>query len=581
MKRRTLLVKLLVVAVVSAAAIGGSYATFVPTTKAATEDEIGEAIARGVDWLAGQQKDDGSWGDSQQTAITCFALLKLEERAYELGYWSPFDSDYPYSENVVRGWQYIFGGTHVHKQAIDVQWHNGNPDNPDTNGNGYGVYFDTWGEHPTYTTGICLMALATNGRSSRPNDGGLDYDGDGNPDTFEEITQEAVDWLAFAQADSGWFEGGWDYDALDNVGDNADNSNSGYAVLGLAYGQDAGYTVPEWVENELNMWINHIQCNAAGDYHGGSGYGWTPCDDEVNALKTSNLILEMTFVDDAHSVQRFQDAWDYIERHWQDSNIHHELGPIGWGYNVYPAHYQAMYTLMRAFKNSAIKWIDTDGDGNRDDDWFNQMPPDSPPQDFATVLVAQQNADGSWPGCSYGNSILCTTWALLTLEKITADFGERLLAEAETHRVIQFNPKAALQSRIFADGLVPNSPEYDVQIRGIPYRAQLAEHLGTGKMRVYYAEAPDWDIVEEVAPDLEEQFLAEAEAHRVIQFNPNAALQSHIFADSFVPNSPEFDVQVRGILYRAQLAEHLGTGKMRVYYAEVPYWNNVEVVERP
>jgi len=80
---------------------------------------------------------------------------------------------------------------------------------------------------------------------------------------------------------------------------------------------------------------------------------------------------------------------------------------------------------------------------------------------------------------------------------------------------------------------------------------------------------------------LGDMLLAEAEAHQAIQFNPNAELQRRIFADGFVPNSPEFDVQINATKYRAQRAEHLGTGKVRVYYAKVPYWSNVLFVERP
>ncbi len=74
--------------------------------------------------------------------------------------------------------------------------------------------------------------------------------------------------------------------------------------------------------------------------------------------------------------------------------------------------------------------------------------------------------------------------------------------------------------------------------------------------------------------------LAEAEAHQVLQFNPNAALQSPIFADGFVSNSPEFDVQIGGLMYHAQRAEHLGTGRVHAYYARVGDWANVRFVER-
>lgn len=60
----------------------------------------------------------------------------------------------------------------------------------------------------------------------------------------------------------------------------------------------------------------------------------------------------------------------------------------------------------------------------------------------------------------------------------------------------------------------------------------------------------------------------------------NAALQRRMFADGFVPNSPEFDVEIDGIDYRAQRSEHLETGKVRVYYAAVGDWDNVRFIER-
>ena len=356
--------------------LGGSQAT------AATEEEIEAAIDIGVFWLADQQNADGSWGGYEEAAHTGLALVELQEYAYELGkenpeIESPFDPDYLYSDNVIAGWDYLL--QHVYEE-------------------GGGVYFGS-GWSRTYSTGICLMALAATGTPDRP---GVDLDGDANPETFQEIAQEAVDWLAFAQVGSGAYEGGWGYEASEGW---ADNSNSGYAVLGLAYGEDFGCTVPDEVKTKLDKWIDFIQ----GD-DGGSGYSWP--NDWTNVLKTGNLIFQMTFVGDDPGVQRFQDALDYIELHWRDQNQ-----DPGWGYNG-PSHRQAMYCLMKGFEYSGIDLIDTDGDGERDDDWFNQDPPASPAQDFASVLVAHQQLDGAWPWDYWGDEILSTTWALLTLEKV-------------------------------------------------------------------------------------------------------------------------------------------------------------------
>ena len=72
---------------------------------------------------------------------------------------------------------------------------------------------------------------------------------------------------------------------------------------------------------------------------------------------------------------------------------------------------------------------------------------------------------------------------------------DKLLATAAQAQVIQFNPRAALQKHIFADEFVPNSPEFEIDLSGVPYVAQRAEHLETGKVRVYYVPRGDWSRV--------------------------------------------------------------------------------------
>jgi len=181
---------------------------FSPVAQAATDDEIEAAITDGIAYLVGQQQAAGFWSDDTSyefIASTCFALLKLEERAYELGYDSPFDPDYPYWENVVAGWQYVFNSSRTVKQTpLGTQDHTGGGatgtvDDPDTNGNGYGVYFGGPIEsvRPVSTTGVCLMALEASGTPDRANDGGLDFDSNGT-DTFKELAQEA------ARLQTGW-----------------------------------------------------------------------------------------------------------------------------------------------------------------------------------------------------------------------------------------------------------------------------------------------------------------------------------------------------------------------------------------
>ena len=79
---------------------------------------------------------------------------------------------------------------------------------------------------------------------------------------------------------------------------------------------------------------------------------------------------------------------------------------------------------------------------------------------------------------------------------------------------------------------------------------------------------------------LDEALLWHGEAAQVIQFNPQAALQRAIFMDGFVPSSGEFTVDWHGRQYAAQRAEHLASGEVRVYFAQVGDWSNVQWVTR-
>lgn len=394
----------------------------VTVDKPRISDSGQEAIHKGVAWLASQQNVDGSWG-RYGAGSTGLVLTKLQEYAYEIGK-SPFDEDFQYYENVTKGWEFIFSKDAqnnpyvVRKQLMYPQQHGTNYHNPDSNANGYGLSFT----NSCYHTGICLMALEASGTPNRVNDGGLDFNGDNKPDTFFEIAQDTVDWIAYAQGDSGPSEGGWYYTYINNTGSSTDNSNSGYIVLGLAAGEEFGCTIPEWVKTELDLWIDVMQDPVDGDpngYDGGSYY--SPGGGSANSLRTANLIFEMTFYGDSPTTPRFVNATDYIERHWHNLSNYQ-----GWGYERNPADYQTMFCLMKGLEYSGIDHIDLDNDFYPEHDWYNE---------FATVLISQQSEDGFWYGSGYGNTlILSTTWALIVIEKIIPP---------KPPEPFQFPPKAA------------------------------------------------------------------------------------------------------------------------------------------
>ena len=401
---------------------------FSTPASAATPEEVENSIQNGTAWLAATQNPDGSWGDSSTIATSGLVLYKLIDRAYELDK-DPLEvcgdpvspTCYEYAQNVVEGLDFVMANVQtVNNPAL--QDHtllpgSGTWDDPDTNGNDIALYWQSdycstipgpCSDRQSYTTGIMTAMLSLLDGTELVTAG--PYTGT----TYAVITQDAVDWLAYAQSDLGPNEGAWEYSGSNNTG-GGDNSVSGYAVLGLASAEAAGYTVPDWVKAELNLWINYIQNTAngvwcdnqdTGDCIGGPGY-WEP-NSWVNILKTGNLIQEMTLFGDPNTQPRLVNATNYIERHFYDTNI-----DPGWGYTMITADYQAMFTTMKGFEYAGIDLIALDGDSIADDDWW---------MIFADTIVAQEIPglepdQGYWKGCNWGTDHLCTAWALLTLEK--------------------------------------------------------------------------------------------------------------------------------------------------------------------
>lgn len=365
-------------------------------TLAATEEEIAASIEAGITWLVAQQHPDGSWAEWNAGGETGLALVKLCERAYELEYESPFDPAYPYSGAVENGFNYLF------TLATEIDIFLQPAGNPDSNGNGTGVYVTSDDWHRTYETGIAMMAIASSKTPAQ-----IITTGPLAGSTYEYALQEMVDYMAWGQVNAGQGRGGWGYtDEGEMVPERwADNSNGGYAVLGLAYAEadDTGFviTIPPFVKSELDIWIDYIQNDVDGDvFDGGSGYsdpwGW------INILKTGNLIFQMTFYGDPIGTQRVEDALDYMGRTWNDPS-----SDPGWGNPAFGGwpHYQAMYCVMKGLEYRQIEIIDV---GGVDTDWY---------QEFADAIVNTQSLDGSWPWDMWGGQLLATEWALLTLEK--------------------------------------------------------------------------------------------------------------------------------------------------------------------
>jgi len=326
--------------------------------QAANPDDIEASIVKGLEWLAAQQDPDGWWDNmyGERVAQTAFALVKLCDRAYETGY-SPFDPDYAYSDNVTNGLDYLF----EHAEPTTV-----------------GICFDQVGSE-NYRTGIAMMAIA----ATRAPDA-IVPSGPYAEETFKYVLQGNVDYMAWSQCDApAPQQGGWGYGGNEGW---ADQSNTGYSVLGLRYAEADLYgfkcDIPPVVKTEHTLWVNYIQCA-----DGGSGYS-SPFDGG-NLLRTGNLLFEQSFVSIPEADPRVQGAIGYIQNNWPANDL------------------QAMYCLMKGFQSLDIKTITV---GGNPIDWFDEM---------STVIVDNQEDDGSWAGGGWGDVALNTVFALLTLEKVS------------------------------------------------------------------------------------------------------------------------------------------------------------------
>ncbi len=92
------------------------------------------------------------------------------------------------------------------------------------------------------------------------------------------------------------------------------------------------------------------------------------------------------------------------------------------------------------------------------------------------------------------------------------------------------------------------------------------------------AKAQEEKPVPEPDQELYDVLTVQAQLNQLIEFNPDAALQKRIFADGFVPNSPEFSFTSGDISYIGQRAERLSDGEVRAYYVPVGQWDQVDFI---
>jgi len=300
----------------------------------------------------------------------------------------------PYVETVQRGLNYLLSQLYRQDVAQDVNCPQGDPD---TNGNGYGLLSCCT---TMYESGMSLMALSS---SRCPGCTAATGIAEVVGRSYADIAQDMVDAFAYCQTDPshGDYRGGWRYNC--NSGD-SDNSVSQWPVIGMESAEvNFGSTVPQFVKDELSMWIDWIQNDDPDDRNGGSGYTHPS---GPNVARTGGLLAEMKFFGDTIAEERVQRAANYINTHWQTDWEH------------FPANsYYAFYSVMKGFRLLGINTIDPINDP-LGFDWYGD--PDS---GYAQHIVADQNPDGAWYSEYWSNHPLQSAWAILTLKKTVVQPG--------------------------------------------------------------------------------------------------------------------------------------------------------------
>lgn len=318
----------------------------------------------------------------------------------------------PYVETVQRALNYLLHSTYSFN--IGPQ----SAGNPDTNGNGIGLVANQssnlYDSRQTYIGGICMTALASSGAPNRIAAlGGTNV----YNRKYADIVQDMVDFFAWGQIESSspYHRGGWRYYA--NYG-NSDMSTTQWPPLAMkAAEENMGSNVPQFVRDELALYLNAIQYTEKNDYHGGFGYDYPTSI--LNVTKAAAGIICHEFLGTTLTNSKVESALGYIYRHWNDAGD-------SWNDQRLLGNSYGMYGVMKAMRipNPDITRITeydyiAESQTGNSFDWY--YPTNSEPREgLAHYIVRTQQSDGSWddvPGPNPVYDAFCTGWRVLILLK--------------------------------------------------------------------------------------------------------------------------------------------------------------------
>ncbi|MGL6193620.1 MAG: prenyltransferase/squalene oxidase repeat-containing protein [Thermoguttaceae bacterium] len=247
-------------------------------TNGGGDESTEQAVLRGLQWLAKNQYQNGSWSlkgpysdgldhysMDNQIAATGLALLAFQGHGntYERG---------DYSKNVKNAWNWLLS-----KQQNDGCFYE---------------YEEATYQHRFYTQGICTIALCELYAMTK------------NPELKEQLrekAQKAIDYCVKYQNQ----DGGWRYGLYDDA---SDVSVTGWIMVALYSGKNSGLTVPQETFDRISAFLDDVA------FEDGSRYPYMKGNREPRRSMTAEGLLCREFLGWQRDDQRLIDGIKWLTR---------------------------------------------------------------------------------------------------------------------------------------------------------------------------------------------------------------------------------------------------------------------------
>ncbi len=345
----------------------------------------------------------------------------------------------PYVDAVRGGMNYLVNGynyyaTYPALQGVAIAPNASHPlDNPDANGNGYGIQVYDWQEnHVPYQAGQIMDAIIASGFA--PTDlTGRDF-APSTPKshnwTYLELLQDMADMHAYGQNDAGNCNGGicgsWWYNW--NYGSPGDNSASQWPAIGMLPAQEAPWNVvvPPWVKTYNANWLAYsMGCSGPSsavtactyDYFSYNGVGG--CAGDNCQQTTTSGMVQMIFDGQTTSDLKWTRAQKRLADQWR--SFTHDGSTWG-GPRIY-GWYSFAKAMRLALPTQVTQLVKST---NVSFDWYYGNPSNATCTNETTcekglaarILEIQTKSGanwGAWEGTGLTNLPLTTAWMIVTL----------------------------------------------------------------------------------------------------------------------------------------------------------------------